>query len=121
MKWQDRSTNFNGKMLKTVIKIDDSNILDVSLYYSPEVKEVTNSFGVTYNEHTGFETARLNVTKMRDCGNGMYSGGMGKTTVVSQPVKRKTIKTLQDIAEKLTELDIKANNVDQTTEASLIV
>jgi hypothetical protein len=121
MKWQDVSTNYNGKMLKTVIKLDEKNILEVSLYYSTEYEQIKNTYGVEYKKPTGFETARLHVTKMRQSGPGMYSGGLGKTTTVSQPVKRKTIKMLQDIAEKLTESDIKANNVDQTTESSLVI
>jgi hypothetical protein len=121
MKWQDASTNYNGKMLKTTIRLDEKNILEVSLYYSTEYEQIKNTYGVAYNKPTGFETARLNVTKMIQRNPGMYSGGLGKTTTVSQPVKRKTIKMLQDIAEKLTELDIKANNVDQTTEASFVI
>lgn len=113
LNFKDTSNSYNGKTLKAVVRLDDEHDAVVSLYYSPEYKRVTNSYGVSYNESTGKHTARLNVTKMRNEGN-FHVGGLGTTTVVSEPVTRQTIKGLWNIAEKLDEQTIKALAVGQT-------
>lgn len=120
MTWRDVSTSFNGKMLRTVLKIDDDNDAVVQIYYSPEHKRVTNSFGVSYNEQTGKHVARLNVTKMRNEGS-FHVGGIGKTVTVSEPVTRQAIKTLWAVAEKLDAQTLVGLATGQSTEASLIV
>lgn len=117
MNFRDTSDSYNGKMLKAVVKLDDNHDAMITLYYSPEHKRVTNSFGVSYNEQTGFHTARLNVNKMRNEGN-FHVGGIGQTTVVGEPVKRQTIKGLWDIANKLDESTI---NTMTTTELKQLI
>jgi len=119
MIWRDKSDSYNGKQLKTVINIDSENDAVVNLYYSPEHKRVTNSYGVSYNERTGKHIVRLNVTKMRNEGN-FHVGGIGQTQTVSEPVARQTIKMLWSIAEKLDETTLIGIATGQTTEASLI-
>ena len=120
MKWIDKSDNYNGKMLKTVVKLDDENDAVIQLYYSPEFKRSTNSYGVSWNEQTGKHVVRLNVTKMRNEGY-FHVGGIGQTTTMSEPVTRQTIKGLWNIANKLDEQTLKGMAVSQSTEASLIV
>lgn len=120
MTFKDTSSNYNGKELKTVLKLDDEHDVIVSIYYSPEYRRVTNSYGVSFNEQTGKHVARLNVNKMRNEGN-FRVGGIGTTTTVGQPVARQTIKGLWDIADKLDEMTIKGLAVGQTAEPSLIV
>lgn len=120
MVFRDTSNSYNGKTLKTIITLDDEHDVVVTLYYSPEYKRVTNSYGVSYNESTGKHTARLNVNKMRNEGN-FHVGGLGTTTVVGEPVTRQTIKGLWDIANKLDETTIKGLAVKQTTEPTLVV
>lgn len=119
MNFRDVSNSYNGKELKAVVKLDDTHDVIVTLYYSPEHKRVTNSFGVSYNEQTGFHTARLNINKMRNEGN-FHVGGIGQTTVVGAPVKRQTIKGLWDIANKLDEEIIKTMATVQSTGPSVV-
>lgn len=120
MKFRDTSNSYNGKTLKAIVQLDNENDAVVQLYYSPEYKKVTNSYGVSYNESTGKHVAMLNVTKMRNEGN-FHVGGIGQTQTISEPVTRQTIKGLWNIAEKLDAETIKALATGQSTEASLIV
>lgn len=119
MIFKDTSNSYNGKTLKAVVKLDNENDAVVTLYYSPEYKRVTNSYGVGYNETTGKHVARLNINKMRNEGN-FRVGGIGETQTVGEPVTRQTIKGLWNIANKLDEGTIKSIASGQTTEASLI-
>jgi len=119
MNFRDISDNYNGKQLKAVVNLDNEHDVMVTLYYSPEHKRVTNSYGVSYNERTGYHTARLNINKMRNEGS-FHVGGIGETTVVGAPVKRQTIKGLWDIANKLDEETIKTMATVQSTEPSVV-
>lgn len=120
MNFKDISSNYNGKMIRADEHLNDTEVLEVSLYFSNEVKIVKNSYGVKYPEPTGFKVMKMNVTKMKKDGV-FYTGGLGKTVVVKTGFKRQSLKALQDYASTLTVADVKVVGLPQTTEPSLVI
>lgn len=100
--WKDNSSSYSGKMLKAVIRVSDTQIVDASLYYSPEYTERKNDWGVTMRDATGTHRIILNTSAMRQDGD-FYSGGLGKSYTVKGGFKRKTMKDLQSFAATLTD------------------
>lgn len=100
--WKDNSSSFNGKMLKTIVKLSDTEIVEASLYYSSEYEEYKNSYGVTERRPTGTNRIVLNASAMRKSGE-FYVGGLGHSYTMSTGHKRKTLKDLEKVAAALTE------------------
>lgn len=99
--WKDNSSSFNGKMLKAIVRVSNDEIVEASLYYSREYTERKNEWGVTMRDLTGTHKIILNASAMRRAGDAMFSGGLGKSYAVKGGFKRRTLKDLQAIADKL--------------------
>lgn len=98
--FKDNSSSFSGKMLKAIVRVSDTEIVEASLYYSREYTERKNEWGVTMRDLTGTHKIILNASCMRQDG-AFYSGGLGKNYEMVGGFKRQTLKDLQKIAEKL--------------------
>lgn len=98
--FKDNSSSFNGKMLKAIVRVSDTEIVEASLYYSREYTEHKNQWGVTMRDATGTHRIVLNCSAMRKDGD-FYSGGLGKSYTMAGGFKRQTIKDLNIIAGKL--------------------
>ena len=117
--WKDNSSNYNGKMLKTVVRISDTEIVEANLYYSPEYTEEKNQWGVVTRKGTGTQRIVLNASAMRKDG-AFYSGGLGHSYTMGTGYKRKTLKALEEIASTLSdEILVSASRKD--FEPTLIV
>lgn len=100
--WKDNSSNFNGKTLRAIVRLSDTEIVEASLYYSGEYTEHKNQWGVTTRESTGTYRIVLNASAMRSDG-AFYSGGLGHSYTVGTGYKRRTIKDLNIIASTLSD------------------
>lgn len=98
--FKDTSTNYNGKSLRAVVRLNDTQIVEASLYYSPEYEEYKNPYGVRERRSTGTERIVLNASAMKKSGE-FYSGGLGHSYTMAVGYKRKTLKALEQIAETL--------------------
>ena len=98
--WKDNSSNYNGKQLRAIVRVSDDDIVEAQLYYSPEYTEHKNQWGVTTRQGTGTHRIVLNAGAMRKSGD-FYSGGLGKSYTMAGGFKRRTLKDLQKIADKL--------------------
>lgn len=101
--FKDYSSSFNGKMLRAIVRVGDDEIVEANLYYSPEYTTRKNEWGVTMKDATGTHRIILNCSAMRRSGidGAFFSGGLGKSYEMAGGFKRKTLKDLQKIAEKL--------------------
>lgn len=102
MTFKDVSSSYNGKMLRTIVRVSDDEIVEAQLYYSPEYTERKNQWGVTMRDATGTHRIILNSGAMRRDGSA-FSGGLGKSVEMAKGFKRKTLKDLQKIADLLDE------------------
>lgn len=100
--WKDNSSSYNGKMLRAIIRLSDTEIVEAGLYYSREFTETKNSWGVTVRETTGTHRVVLNASAMKQDGV-FYSGGLGHSYTMTTGHKRMTMKGLRDVAESLDE------------------
>ena len=122
LKWIDRSNSYDGKQLKTAVKIDDDTILDCALYYRQYIPADKSrwDFDRTEIKKLGYETV-LHVAKMRR-GNNCWTGGIGKfVSMETATVSRKTLKWLQEQSELVTHEKILQIGTPQTTEPSRII
>lgn len=120
MLFKDNSSSYNGKSLKAIVRDDDTHIIEVNIYYRTVVKYEKNSWGVSVPQYTGTFEPVVNLTKMRLEG-AFATGGLGDTYIAGVPVKRKTIKGLQTIADRLDEATILAMTGDKKAEATNIM
>lgn len=98
--WKDNSSNYNGKQLRAIVRVSDTEIVEANLYYSREYTERRNDWGVTMKDATGTHRIILNCSAMRKSGD-FYSGGLGKSYEMAGGFKRMTLKDLQKAAERL--------------------
>jgi len=107
IEWKDNSSNFNGKMLRAVIRTGDNDIVEASLYYTREYTERKNEWGVTIKDTTGTHRIILNCSAMRrSSDSSFFSGGLGKSYEMAKGFKRMTLKDLQKVAERLEEASL---------------
>lgn len=100
--FKDNSSNYNGKMLKAIVKVSDTQIVEASLYYTREYTERVNQWGVKMRDGTGTYNITLNAGAMRKSGD-FYTGGLGKSYALQGGFKRRTLKDLQGVADTLTD------------------
>lgn len=117
--WTDKSTNWDGKQLKAVVRIDENHIVEATLYYSREYEEVKNSYGVTMREPTGTYRIVLNASAMRKDGD-FYSGGLGKTYELAKGFKRRTIKELNIVAGRFGDAELIAASQGDTAPTLIV-
>lgn len=117
--WQDNSSNFNGKQLRAIVRVSDTEIVEANLYYSREYTEHKNQWGVTTRQGTGTSRIVLNAGAMRKDGD-FYSGGLGKSYTVAEGFKRRTLKDLQKIADKLDDAGLIAASQGDTAPTLII-
>lgn len=98
--WKDNSSNYNGKQLRAIVRVSETEIVEAQLYYSPEYTEHKNQWGVTTRQGTGTYRIVLNAGAMKQDGD-FYSGGLGKSYEMAGGFKRRTLKDLQKIADNL--------------------
>ena len=98
--WINNSSNYNGKQLRAIVRVSETEIVEASLYYIREYTERTNQWGVTVKEATDTYRIVLNSGAMRKSGD-FYSGGLGKSYTMAGGFKRRTLKDLQKIADIL--------------------
>ena len=98
--WKDNSSNYNGKQLRAIVRVSDTEIVEASLYYIREYTERRNEWGVTMKDATGTYRIVLNAGAMRKSGD-FYAGGLGKSYAMAGGFKRRTLKDLQKIADNL--------------------
>ena len=119
--WKDISTNFNGKMLRKVVHVSDTEIVEASLYYTHEAEDYTNQYGAKERRILDTHCVVFNASFMRASSvSGMFSGGPGKSYEMTKGNKRQTIKGLWDIANKLDDATIIAS-AQGDAEPTLIV
>ncbi len=92
-------------MLRAIVRVSDTEIVEANLYYSRDYTETKNQWGVTTRDSTGTHRIILNCSAMRQSGD-FYSGGLGKSYVVATGIKRKTIKDLNIIAGKFGDAEL---------------
>lgn len=92
-------------MLRTIIRVSETEIVEANLYYSPEYVERKNKWGVTMKDATGTQRVVLNASAMKSDGLA-YSGGLGRSYEMSTGHKRKTMKELEKIAAQLSDESI---------------
>lgn len=122
LQWVDRSNSFDGKQLRTIIKLDEDTILDCSLYYRQHVPANTQYWQMSREDlkAAGYETV-LHVSKMRNAGLA-FTGGIGDFFVQDVPhTTRRTIKGLQEQSLKLTRQQIIDLAKEQSTQPTRIV
>lgn len=120
MTFKNVSSYYNGKMLRSIIRVSDTKVIEVSLYFSDEYKQVVNQWGVKMREPLGTKVMRMNVSPMVADGIA-YSGGLGKTYDLKGGFKRQSIKELNIYAATLTDESIIAIASGVKAEPSLIV
>ena len=103
--WKDNSSSYNGKQLQAIVRVSDTEIVEAMLYYLPEYTEHKNKWGVTTREGTGTHRIVLNAGAMKQDGD-FYSGGLGKSYTVAEGFKRRTLKELQKVADKLGDAEL---------------
>ena len=103
--WKDKSSNYNGKILRAIVRVSDAEIVEAQLYYLPEYTEHKNQWGVTTREGTGTYRVVLNAGAMKQDGD-FYCGGPGKSYTVAEGFKRRTLKELQKVADKLGDAEL---------------
>lgn len=94
-------------MLRAIVRINDDEIVEASLYYSPEYTEQKNEWGVKYRTATGTYRIVLNCSAMRRSGSA-FAGGLGKSYEMAKGFKRRALKDLTVIAEKLRDTELVA-------------
>lgn len=120
MTFKDVSSYYNGKMLRSIVRVSDSEIIEVSLYFSDEYKQVVNKWGVKMREPLGTKVMRMNVSPMKSDGL-VYTGGLGKTYDIKGGFKRQSIKELNVYAGTLTDETIIAMADGVKAEPTLLV
>lgn len=103
--WQDNSSNSNGKQLRAIVRVSDTEIVEAQLYYSPEYTEHKNQWGVTTRDGTGTYRIVLSAGAMRKDGD-FYSGGLGKSYTMATGFKRRALKDLNIAAGKLGDAEL---------------
>lgn len=94
----NRLAMWGEKQPHLMVKVDETTILELALYYEYEYKAVTNEYGCTFNRPTGKHIPVINVRKWIDEGTGMLHGyGIGKTFKVGEPCEKKMFSTLQKL------------------------
>ena len=117
--WKDYSSNYNGKTLRAIVRVSDTEIVEAQLYYSPEYTERKNQWGVTTKEGTGTYKIVLNAGAMRKDGD-FYSGGLGKSYTMAGGFKRRTLKDLNIIAGKLGDAELIAASQGDTSPTLIV-
>ncbi len=117
--WQDNSSNYNGKQLRSIVRVSDTEIVEANLYYSPEYTEHKNKCGVTIKQGTGTYRIVLNAGAMKQDGD-FYSGGLGKSYTMAGGFKRRTLKDLEKIAAKLGDAGLIAASQGDTSPTLII-
>lgn len=94
----NRLAMWGEKQPHLMTKVDETTILELTLYYQSEYETVTNEYGCTYKKPTGKVVPVINVRKWIDKGTGMLHGyGLGKTFKVGEPCEKKMFSTLQKL------------------------
>lgn len=94
----NRLVMWGEKQPHLMTKVDETTILELTLYYQNEYETVTNEYGCTYKKPTGKVVPVINVRKWVDKGTGMLHGyGLGKTFKVGEPCEKKMFSTLQKL------------------------
>lgn len=117
--WKDNSSSYNGKQLQAIVRVSDTEIVEASLYYSPEYTESKNQWGVTTRQGTGTYRIVLNACAMRQDGD-FYSGGLGKSCTMATGFKRRTLKDLQKIADNLDDAGLIAASQGDTAPTLIV-
>ena len=94
----NRLAMWGEKQPHLMTKVNETTILELTLYYQDEYKTVTSEYGCTYNRPTGKHIPVINVRKWIDEGTGMLHGyGIGKTFEVGEACEKKMFSTLQKL------------------------
>ena len=94
----NRLMMWGEKQPHLMTKVNETTILELTLYYKDEYKAVTSEYGCTYNRPTGKHIPVINVRKWIDEGTGMLHGyGIGKTFEVGEACDKKMFSTLQKL------------------------
>lgn len=91
------------KKLTKSISLDDGKVLQVSIDWYPYYEVMENSYGQKFNVCSGLVIPKLHFSVWEESGSFMSSHGLGWCyTISNEPVKRKTVKALQDFTKAYT-------------------
>lgn len=92
------------KDLTKKIPMGDNRYLEATLTWSKEVVNKTNDYGCTYPVETGNVKPILHLSVWTSKENGMAtSRGLGYWLDAGEPVKRRSVKALQELTKEYTE------------------
>ena len=95
------------KDLTKKIPMGDNRYLEATLTWSKEVVNKTNDYGCTYPVETGNVKPILHLSVWTSKENGMAtSRGLGYWLDAGEPVKRRSVKALQELTKEYTEDEI---------------